>query len=293
MKIKFVILCLMSFWATCLFAGGEPGIPKALKKDFVLISNAKGKSDTQASAHKPFYISKNEVSNLEYRKFVEAMRLKGNADILKVIEVDTSVWYYNKPYAEHYATHAAFDDYPVVGISHAAAILYCQWLTETYGAGTMEFRLPSRAEWLLAARGTDTLKAYAWGKTKDAGSTLTDKRGKFRCNFFSWYGLENVHYNDSIKSYEFRSNSQYITLRRYLNKFHSYYEYGAPKGIFSKNPFGLYHLNGNVAEMVQEQGIAVGGGFRNTGYDVRNESTKVFTKPADDVGFRPVMVAVR
>lgn len=290
MKTAYVIVCLLSYWAACLFAGGEPGVPKALKKDFVLISNAKGKSDTQASAHKPFYISKNEVSNLEYRKFVEAMHLKGNTDILKVIKVDTSVWYYNKPYAEHYATHAAFNDYPVVGISHAAAILYCQWLTETYGAGTMEFRLPTRAEWLLAARGTDTLKAYAWGKSPSEGNTITDKHRQYRCNLYSWYGVENIHYNDSIKAYELKTlKHEFIGMRNYQ----AHYMYSAPKNILTKSIYGLYHMNGNVAEMVQEQGISVGGSFRNTGYDVRNESTKVFTKPADDVGFRPIMVPVR
>jgi formylglycine-generating enzyme required for sulfatase activity len=287
MKTAYVIVCLLSYWATCLFAGGEPGVPKALKKDFILISNAKDKSDTQASAHKPFYISKNEVSNLEYRKFVEAMRLKGNADILKVIEVDTSVWYYNKPYAEHYATHAAFDDYPVVGISHAAAILYCQWLTETYGAGTMEFRLPSRAEWLLAARGEDTLKTYSWGRKPEQASVLTTRKGQFHCVMNHWWSIENVHYNDSIKAYEMKGNPR----STFPSK--TFFIFPAPKGHLTRNPYGLYHMNGNVAEMVQEQGIAVGGGFRNTGYDVRNESTKVFKKPADDVGFRPVMVTVR
>jgi len=98
-----------------------------------------------------------------------------------------------------------------------------------------------------------------------------------------------VHYNDSIKAYELKWFKEPLNWKKY----HSHFTYTAPRGIFSKNPLGLYHMNGNVAEMVQATGIAVGGSFRNTGYDVRNESIKIFTKPADDVGFRPVMVNLK
>jgi formylglycine-generating enzyme required for sulfatase activity len=292
MRISHVSIITLFLWAGLLFAGGELAVPKDLKKDYALVPAISLIEDsvTRVTMQVPaFYISKNEVSNLEYRKFVEAIRLKGDADMLKAIAVDTSVWHLLPGYAEHYTTHTAFEGYPVVGISHAAAVLYCQWLTDTYGAGKIEFRLPSRAEWLQAARGNYTAKAYAWGKSHKHGNTLKDKHGDYHCNFFSWYGVENVHYNDSIKAYELKWFQEPFSWK----KLHSNFMYTAPKGLFSKNPFGLYHMNGNVAEMVQEPGMAVGGSYRNTGYDVRNESTKVFTKPAGDVGFRPVMVLLK
>ena len=49
-------------------------------------------------------------------------------------------------------------------------------------------------------------------------------------------------------------------------------------------------MNGNVSEMVVDQDIVVGGSWKNTGYDVRNESVRPFGSTAVDVGFRTVMI---
>ncbi|MEI8201577.1 MAG: hypothetical protein WCH34_01100 [Bacteroidota bacterium] len=51
---------------------------------------------------------------------------------------------------------------------------------------------------------------------------------------------------------------------------------------------GIYNMCGNVAEMVAEKGIAVGGSWKDTGYDVRIESTINYSEPSPSIGFRPV-----
>jgi hypothetical protein len=47
-------------------------------------------------------------------------------------------------------------------------------------------------------------------------------------------------------------------------------------------------MSGNVAELLQEPGIAAGGGWNSTGYDIRIESTMKFDGPSPTVGFRPM-----
>lgn len=45
-------------------------------------------------------------------------------------------------------------------------------------------------------------------------------------------------------------------------------------------------MNGNAAEWVDEVGLAVGGSWYDTGYDVRNESLRQYNQPDPRVGFR-------
>jgi hypothetical protein len=49
-------------------------------------------------------------------------------------------------------------------------------------------------------------------------------------------------------------------------------------------------MSGNVAEMVSERGMAVGGSYRDNGYNVRIQSQKKFEKLTADIGFRVLMV---
>lgn len=87
---------------------------------------------------KPFAIAETEVTITQYREFLAATEGENSAK-LKSIR--------GKP------------DEPVTGVSRADAEAYCRWLSEKIGA---EVRLPTEAEWELAARGKDGLK-YPWG----------------------------------------------------------------------------------------------------------------------------------
>ncbi|HIE28389.1 TPA: PEGA domain-containing protein [Candidatus Poribacteria bacterium] len=85
-----------------------------------------------------FYIDKYEVTNAQYKQFMDATGHKA-----------PEYWNderYNQP------------NQPVVGVSWYDAVAYCKW------AGK---RLPTEAEWEKAARGTDG-REYPWGNEWDS-----------------------------------------------------------------------------------------------------------------------------
>jgi len=80
----------------------------------------------------PFYMDDTEITNMEYRQFVEAMLMDsvstlGEEFIMTSLYPDTTVWrkdftFHNgDQMTEYYFTNPAFDMYPVVGISWDAA----------------------------------------------------------------------------------------------------------------------------------------------------------------------------
>jgi hypothetical protein len=61
------------------------------------------------------------------------------------------------------------------------------------------------------------------------------------------------------------------------------------KTFWHKSSLELYNVCGNVAEMVTEKGIAVGGSYNDAGYDVRIAAIKHYDQPSSDIGFRVAM----
>jgi sulfatase modifying factor 1 len=241
-----------------------------------------------AVAH-DFIIFKTEVSNLSYREFLHDLKQQGAMDKWKIASVDSSRWstknWTNSAYIEHYHKHPAYNNYPVVNVSKEGAEMYCEWLTEKVnstlkGTSKIIFRLPTQKEWIKAAKGKLELSIYAWG-----GYRLHNAEGSYMCNCLA-FGGECIS-RDSTGNYVFRrvDNNQYFFSGDYA-------DITAPVKSYWPNGYGLYNMNGNVAEMISDKNVVVGGSWNDPGYDVRNESEKPYTGAARTVGFRMVATVV-
>jgi formylglycine-generating enzyme required for sulfatase activity len=103
------------------------------------------------------------------------------------------------------------DKHPVVHIAYADALAYCKW------AGK---RLPTEAEWELAARGGLEKKSYAWGDDFKPD-------GKWKANTFQGHFPDKNAVEDGFAA-------------------------TAPVGSFPANGFGLFDVAGNVWEWTSD-----------------------------------------
>lgn len=154
-----------------------------------------------------------------------------------LIYPDTTVWVsdftysFNEPMHDQYFWHAAYDYYPVVGVTWDQAKAFCNWRTKnkndylrSQGEPTVSaFRLPTEAEWEYSARGGLEYATYPWG-----GPYPDDDRGCFMANFKPMRG-------------DYLADNALYT---------------AQADAYYPNGYGLYNMAGNVAE------------WTNTAYDV-------------------------
>jgi formylglycine-generating enzyme required for sulfatase activity len=236
-----------------------------------------------------YIIFKTEVSNLNYREFLYDLKKNGDLDKYKIAQIDSALWstknWNNSAYENYYHMHFAYNHYPVVNITREGAELYCEWLTEKVnsllnGSSKIIFRLPTHAEWLKAAKGKLELASYAWG-----GYRLQNAEGSYMCNCIA-FGGECIS-RDSTGNYKVEKVSY-----DHIGVTGDYADITAPVKSYWPNGYGLYNVNGNVAEMIADKRIVAGGSWNDPGYDVRNESFKNYTGAARNVGFRVVATIV-
>jgi formylglycine-generating enzyme required for sulfatase activity len=144
---------------------------------------------------------------------------------------NTQVWIsdfmmgYNEPMRDYYFVHPAYNNYPVVGVSHWQATLYCRWYSAEFGVKEKEqynivYRLPMESEWERAA------------------SVVAEKRSKKSSG------------SPVYNAYMRNSKGAYIANFRPLedNFIADGGMYPTPVQSYWPNDAGCYNMQGNVAE---------------------------------------------
>lgn len=224
-------------------------------------------------SEKLFY-DETEITNFHWREYVywQKNRFGDTSSEYKTSLPDTTVWLdstaYNKPYVSYYFSHAAYRNYPVVGISYEQAADYCKWRTarvkEIYKIrhkksdhvpNKFHYRLPAKEEWEMVA------------KTGYSEKTLKSFEKKYK-------GM--ARYNvkrDVLKTDSVKNNNPDVM---------------APVYSYWPNSYGVWQIMGNVAEIVSEKGIAKGGGWIHRGEEVPAVKEFIYDGPKSWLGFRCV-----
>jgi formylglycine-generating enzyme required for sulfatase activity len=238
------------------------------------------------------FIDQTEVLNIHWREYLAYLEQieKSEAAYQKALP-DTLVWLKDSManyYFNYYFRHPSSNNYPVVGVSHQQAVEFCKW--RTYAANQADYlrknrikdfkahikdsfpisyyyRLPTKHEWELAARGTfDTL-----------GSQYGDVEIRFpnRCCYFNTQGYYD-HINKGHSEHDMRTEFRILVSK-----------------VLFPNNYGLYSYIGNVAEMISEKGIAKGGSFIHPLDSCKINMNQHYDQPERWLGFRCVAVMIK
>lgn len=236
------------------------------KAGFTYIPSGATIVDGKSVTIQGFYISVAEITNEQYRAFLDTLTARGDSAKLIDAAVHSEKW--NLPNSsmesieKQYFFHPAFDHYPVVNISQAGARLYCDWLEEQLHAKglNVQVRLPLKSEWVMAARGGRSGNVFPW-----EGEHLRDSKGLYLANYKTEKSAEDGGYLTAIsKSYK-------------------------------PNDYGLYNMAGNVSEWISDIGICIGGNWWSEPEYLKIDAKPEFpmaSDPSPFIGFRPVFTFV-
>lgn len=226
-----------------------------------------------------FYMLETEVTNKAYNLFLNDLKAQGRTDDYEKACFRSENWYtpnhHNEAARCYYDSFPAYELYPAVNVPYEGAVLFCQWLTEKVGNPEWEYVLPSQLDWTWAAEGGKTGEVYSMG-----GPFLTAADGT------PYY-----HYQHVDDSWITRTDSGFQVVDNHPGTMRTDFigsDIPFPAKSLRANEYGLYNMCGNVAEMVSNPNLAVGGSWLDPGYDIRIYSTKEYTQPSPQIGFRVI-----
>lgn len=245
-----------------------------------------------------FYISQYEVTNIQYLEFLADIK-KAQPEIYQQMIPDEKAWStkfgFFEPLNEYYLRSPVYKSFPVVGISYEQATEYCLWYTkhrrtvnyELYK--NAEYKLPTKAQWLVAALGKNHERRFPWD-----GTTLQNEKGEWLANFYQIQQVQVKRLPDN-EYIDCHNNSR--QLENCLNisddkelKFRNWIT--MPVRSHYPNDYGLYNMVGNVEELVREKGITKGGSWNDPGYYLQLDVEERYDSiqfPTSEIGFRVVM----
>jgi formylglycine-generating enzyme required for sulfatase activity len=230
-----------------------------------------------------FYLCRYEISNFEYRSFLEDLKKSGDTVLYKTAVWDTLAWVYHNSsrynLTQYYHSHPLYNDFPAVNMSYEGAVAFCHWLTDKYNAWPKRkfkkviFTLPDELEWMIAAGGH--FPFY--------GHSLIDAKGKWTANFkvVSQLGIISRETNDTSQfTGEISKQIVYSIddVFEETSEINNLYLGNMPNRRDKYRPhyYGLFNMAGNVAEMLAVKGLTKGGSWNSTGFFLRNTAREQY-----------------
>lgn len=265
------------------------------------------------------YLDEAEMANIHWIEYLHFLRTDSSEAVYRAALPDTAVWHqlsFNDPYVPYYLRYPGFRYFPLVGVTQAQAEAYCRWRTakvaEKMRASPASrrlrkyevqfiYRLPTAAEWELAARGgLDSARypyGYQWPPRKvskywrvtsqpvcanpvelPATAHIYNNQVNVREQFYYQIapGQPLVYFRCDSLSGPLVHSSFYLA-----DEMITEYVYGSPP-----NPYGLFNMIGNVAELTTTPGQAKGGSFNHYMAACRPGSYQPYDRPQMWLGFR-------
>ena len=199
----------------------------------------------------PFYMGKYEVTNQQYRDFLQSALGSGTIYVSSGIVYgsgnnqlycDTStsssysqIAFSSNTFSVRTKSGRSMANDPMVQVSWYGAVAYCNWRSQQEGkqqcytlSGSWScdfskngYHLPTEAQWEYAARGGLSGRRFPWG------DTITHSQANY--------------YSSSSYSYDISPTRGYHPTWN-----DGVYPYTSPVGSFSANGYGLYDMAGNV-----------------------------------------------
>ncbi|UOQ51314.1 formylglycine-generating enzyme family protein [Hymenobacter cellulosivorans] len=243
-----------------------------------------------------FQMDEVEVPNVEWQTFLHSLSTTKSAAEVRLYLPDSTV----QP-VRGYFTNPFYRLYPVVGISYEQVLEYCRWRSRTVTRLLNEgrsirnsrdpkfvrvtYRLPTEAEWEFAARyGTQLPYGY---EVSTAEVTVNPQAAEYLQHRSGSPNSAAQIRKDILAFNRQRSEIVMFNCRReapyFLAASTPSYVYDLPV-----NGLGLYHMTGNVAELVQEQGVTKGGSYQDRLVECAIKECGSYQGPAAHIGFRAV-----
>lgn len=274
------------------------------------------------------YAFETETTNGLYNLFLSYLEgqspelyRKCNYDLSSIHEDDVPLFEeyvkrYRKPRNKRDTTAKDYTAFPAVNISHDAAVIFCQWLTEQYNASPgkkqftkVTFRLPTLNEWQIAALGYS--KFQKWELTEnlievvvpDDSLQMTPQKGTKKTIpvgmdvLYPWFGSyyyrrsAQNHIGCFLGNFKVTDPERLCEWNRDRPGFDGWIMMAQTANYFP-NDIGLYDVVGNVAEMIDEKGKACGGSWNDPPENSTIHSVKAYRRPDSSVGFRVFMDVV-
>jgi len=302
-------IVLLAVLLTCSLTVFSQGFDRSRKESLTKLFNP----PNGAYLYDSVFIDETEITNLNWLEYLHYIQIDSSVSFYQSQLPDSSCWEVHlqpadstNPFLAHYLRYPGFRHFPVIGVTYEQAVNYCKWrsdavndyirtghftkkypLLEKYDV-SVEFRLPTKEEWEFAASGGLDTKIYPYGMIRPStrkGSVVSAKYADLKC-----LDRNNIHYTKSTVIHKVEFNvyeDYYLTIDEPVISCHMdnptdiAYIYENPP-----NPYGLYNIIGNVAEMTATKGVAKGGSFKHRLSETTVDANFYFESPKEWLGFR-------